>query len=52
MPDLSWIGMRVIAYDMYPNKELEFVEYMSLADVLKQSDLIPCIARSQTRLIT
>lgn len=33
-------GMRVIAYDMYPNKELEFVEYMSLADVLKQSDLI------------
>ena len=33
-------GMRVIAYDMYSNKELEFVEYMSLADVLKQSDLI------------
>ena len=33
-------GMRVIAYDMYPNKELEFVKYMSLADVLKQSDLI------------
>ncbi len=33
-------GMRVIVYDMYPNKELEFVKYMSLADVLKQSDLI------------
>ena len=33
-------GMRVIAYDMYPNKELEFVEYMPLEDVLKQSDLI------------
>ena len=33
-------GMRVIAYDMYPNKELEFVEYMQLEDVLKQSDLI------------
>lgn len=33
-------GMRVIAYDMYPNKELEFVEYMPLKDVLKQSDLI------------
>ena len=32
--------MRVIAYDMYPNKELEFVEYMPLEDVLKQSDLI------------
>lgn len=33
-------GMRVIAYDMYQNKELEFVEYMPLEDVLKQSDLI------------
>jgi len=33
-------GMRVIAYDMYPNKDLDFVEYMSLEDVLKQSDLI------------
>ena len=33
-------GMRVIAYDMYPNKNLDFVEYMSLEDVLKESDLI------------
>lgn len=33
-------GMRVIAYDMYPNKNLDFVEYMSLEEVLKQSDLI------------
>lgn len=33
-------GMRVIAYDMYPNKDLDFVEYMSLEEVLKQSDLI------------
>lgn len=33
-------GMRVIAYDMYPNKDLDFVEYMSLEDVLKQADLI------------
>lgn len=33
-------GMRVIAYDMYPNKDLDFVEYMSLEDVLKQSDLL------------
>lgn len=33
-------GMKVIAYDMYPNKDLDFVEYMSLEDVLKQSDLI------------
>ncbi len=33
-------GMRVIAYDMYPNKDLDFVEYMALEDVLKQSDLL------------
>ena len=33
-------GMRVIAYDMYPNKNLDFVEYMSLEEVLKLSDLI------------
>lgn len=33
-------GMRVVAYDMYPNKSLDFVEYMSLEEVLKQSDLI------------
>lgn len=33
-------GMRVIAYDMYPNKDLDFVEYMSLDEVLSQSDLI------------
>ena len=33
-------GMRVIAYDMYPNKDLDFVEYKSLEEVLKESDLI------------
>jgi D-lactate dehydrogenase len=33
-------GMRVIAYDAYPNAELDFVEYVSLEDVLRQSDLI------------
>lgn len=33
-------GMKVIAYDMYPNKDLDFVEYMPLEDVIKQSDLI------------
>lgn len=34
-------GMRVIAYDVYPNESLrDFVEYMSLEDVLAQSDLI------------
>ncbi|MBR1866552.1 MAG: 2-hydroxyacid dehydrogenase [Lachnospiraceae bacterium] len=44
-------GMRVIAYDMYPNKELDFVEYMSLEDVLKQSDLLSlhCPLTGETR---
>ena len=32
--------MKVIAYDMYPNKELDFVEYKSLEEVLQESDLI------------
>ncbi|MGN0368376.1 MAG: 2-hydroxyacid dehydrogenase [Wujia sp.] len=33
-------GMKVIAYDMYPNKDLDFVEYKSLDEVLEESDLI------------
>lgn len=33
-------GMKVIAYDMYPNRELDFVEYKTLEEVLKESDLI------------
>lgn len=33
-------GMKVIAYDMYPNKSLDFVEYTDLETVLKTSDLI------------
>jgi D-lactate dehydrogenase len=34
-------GMRVIAYDVYKNPELEdFVEYVSLDELLAQSDLI------------
>ena len=33
-------GMRVIAYDMYQNPDLDFVEYMSLEEVLHQSDLL------------
>ena len=33
-------GMRVIAYDKFPNKDLKFIEYMSLHDVLAQADLI------------
>lgn len=33
-------GMKVIAYDMYPNKSLDFVEYVDLDTVLRKSDLI------------
>lgn len=34
-------GMKVIAYDVYPNEALkEFVEYVSLEELLAQSDLI------------
>lgn len=33
-------GMKVIAYDKYPNKNLDFVEYVSLDELLKTSDLI------------
>lgn len=33
-------GMRVIAYDLYPNKSLDFLEYVSLDELLSSSDLI------------
>ncbi len=33
-------GMDVIAYDMYPNKDLDFVTYVDLETLLKNSDLI------------
>ncbi|HIR75942.1 MAG TPA: 2-hydroxyacid dehydrogenase [Candidatus Choladousia intestinipullorum] len=33
-------GMNVIAYDMYPNKSLDFVKYVDLDTLLAQSDLI------------
>lgn len=33
-------GMKVIAYDMYPNKSLDFVEYVELETLLRNSDLI------------
>lgn len=33
-------GMKVIAYDMYPNKELDFVEYVDLSTLFSTSDLI------------
>lgn len=34
------MGMRVIAYDKYPNKSLDFVEYKEFDEVLAESDLI------------
>ncbi len=33
-------GMNVIAYDMYPNRDLDFVTYVTLDELLSQSDLI------------
>lgn len=33
-------GMRVIGYDMYPNKSLDFVEYVDFEHLLAESDLI------------
>jgi len=33
-------GMKVIAYDMYPNKSLDFVEYVDLETLLRTSDLV------------
>lgn len=33
-------GMRVIAYDMYPRTDLDFVEYVEMDELLASSDLI------------
>lgn len=33
-------GMRVIGYDMYPNKSLDFVEYVEFDRLLAEADLI------------
>lgn len=43
-------GMKVIAFDPYPNPDLD-VEYVSLEDLLKQSDVISlhCPLTAQTR---
>lgn len=34
------IGMKVIAYDKYPNSELDFIEYVELDELFRRSDLI------------
>jgi len=33
-------GMKILAYDVYKNPELDYVEYVSLDELLAQSDLI------------
>lgn len=33
-------GMKVLAYDVYPNTSLNFVEYVSLDELLEKSDLV------------
>lgn len=37
---LHGIGMKILAYDKFPNPELDFVEYVSLDELFKKSDLI------------
>lgn len=46
-------GMKVIAYDLFPNKELDFLEYVSLDELLSSSDLISlhCPLTEETRHI-
>ena len=34
------LGMKIIAFDKYPNDELDFVEYVSLDALFRESDLI------------
>lgn len=34
------LGMKVISFDKYPNKSLDFVEYVSLDELYERSDLI------------
>ena len=38
--NLVIFGMRVIAYDKYPNLSLDFIEYKELEEVFRESDLI------------
>ncbi len=34
------LGMKVIGYDKYPNLELDFIEYVTLDELFRRSDLI------------
>lgn len=44
-------GMKVLAYDLYPCRDLDFVEYVSLDELLASSDLISlhCPLTEETR---
>lgn len=44
-------GMKVIAYDMFPNNSLDYLEYVSLDELLARSDLISlhCPLTEETR---
>ncbi|MDC7287133.1 2-hydroxyacid dehydrogenase [Blautia schinkii] len=44
-------GMKVIAYDLYPDKSLDFLEYVPLDELLSTSDLISlhCPLTEETR---
>ena len=44
-------GMRVIAYDCYPNPDADFIKYVSLEELLSNSDLISlhCPLTEETR---
>lgn len=46
-------GMSVIAYDLYPDQELDFMKYVSLDELLSASDLISlhCPLTKETRHI-
>jgi D-lactate dehydrogenase len=46
-------GMKVLAYDLYPNRSLDFLEYVTLDELLAKSDLISlhCPLTEETRHI-
>ena len=44
-------GMRVIGYDLYPNKDLDFVEYVDFEHLLAESGLdLPALSAAKDQL--